>query len=157
MAKFCWTEECQEAFDQLKQFLSRDPVLVTPDFDKPFSLQTDASNNACGAVMLLERNDILHPVDYHSAKFDSHQVRYSTIEKELLSIVSALKKFECYIQPSSQPLHVYTDHNPLIFLDRNKYNNQRLLRWSLFLQPFNLSIRHIKGVDNCMADALSRI
>ena len=155
--KFEWTEDCQEAFDQLKNFLAQDPVLLTPDFSKPFSLHTDASERACGAVLLQDRDGVLQPVAYHSAKFDTHQSRYSTIEKELLAIVSALKKFECYIQPASHPAHVYTDHNPLSFLNKNKFNNQRLLRWSLFLQPFNLQISHIKGKDNCIADALSRI
>ena len=54
------------------------------------------------------------------------------------------------------PVQVFTDHNPLVFINRMKNNNQRLLRWSLALQEYNLEIKHIKGKENIMADALSR-
>lgn len=155
-AKYQWEPACQEAFDQLKTLLARGPVLQAPDFTKPFALQTDASHIASGAVLLQEKDDILHPVAYHSAKFNCHQLNYSTIEKELLAIIQAVQKFECYLQPSHQTLKIYTDHNPLTFLHRNKFSNQRLLRWSLMLQPFNITIHHLKGSQNCIADALSR-
>lgn len=154
---YLWTEDCQAAFDQLKNFLAQGPVLIAPDFTQPFALQTDASDAALGAVLLQEVKGILHPVAYHSSKLNIHQRRYSTIEKELLAIVSAIQKFECYIQPAQEPLQVYTDHNPLAFLNRSKFTNQRLLRWSLFLQPYNLNVNHLKGRENIIADALSRI
>ena len=153
---FKWTEDCQVAFDHLKNYLARDPVLVAPDFARPFILQTDASDVAIGAVLLQDAEGVMHPVAYHSAKFNKHQKSYSTIEKELLAIVSAIKKFECYLY-GHQRLLVYTDHNPIVFLNRNKFSNQRLLRWSLFLQPYDLQIKHIKGSENKIADALSRV
>ena len=155
-AKYLWDPACQEAFNQLKNLLARGPVLQAPDFNKPFALQSDASHIASGAVLLQEKDGILHPVAYHSAKFSCHQLNYSTIEKELLAIIQAIQKFECYLHPSHKGLHIYTDHNPLTFLHRNKFNNQRLLRWSLLLQPYNITIHHIKGSHNCIADALSR-
>lgn len=154
--KYHWDQACQEAFTQLKNVLAQEPVLQAPDFTKPFALQTDASDIASGAVLLQERNGILHPVAYHSAKFNCHQLRYSTIEKELLAIIQAVQKFACYINPGHQGLEIYTDHNPLTFLHRNKFTNQRLLRWSLLLQPYNVTLRHIKGSHNIIADALSR-
>lgn len=109
-----------------------------------------------GAALLRLKEGTLHPVAYHSAKLDLHQRHYSTIEKELLAIISAIKKFECYLSPSPAPLKVFTDHNPLTFLDQNIFSIQRLLKWSLYLQPFNLQLHHIKGSDNVIADALSR-
>lgn len=155
--RYAWTDECQDAFQQLKTLLASNPVLVAPNFKLPFHLQTDASNLATGAVLLQEDTQgILHPVAYHSVKLNKHQLNYSTIEKELLGIISAIKKFECYLYGGSYPVKVYTDHNPLTFLDRNKLSNQRLLRWSLYLQQYNLQIHHIKGRDNTIADALSR-
>ena len=54
-------------------------------------------------------------------------------------------------------LVVYTDHNPLTFINRMKNKNQMILRWSLIMQSYNLDIRHIKGKDNILADALSRV
>ncbi|XP_076062488.1 uncharacterized protein LOC143037816 [Oratosquilla oratoria] len=152
-----WTQNCQAAFEHLKAMLTRDPVLRSPDFTKPFVLHTDASDVAIGAVLLQENTDTLHPVAYFSAKLDVHQLNYSTVEKELLAIVAAIKKFECYLQPSIKPLKIYSDHNPLTFLHRNKTSNQRMLRWSLFLQPFNIDIHHITGSQNVLADTLSRI
>ncbi|XP_076057166.1 uncharacterized protein LOC143034680 [Oratosquilla oratoria] len=152
-----WTQNCQAAFEHLKAMLTRDPVLRSPDFTKPFVLHTDASDVAIGAVLLQENTDTLHPVAYFSAKLDVHQLNYSTVEKELLAIVAAIKKFECYLQPSIKPLKIYSDHNPLTFLHRNKTSNQRMLRWSLLLQPFNIDIHHITGSQNVLADTLSRI
>ncbi len=90
-------------------------------------------------------------------KFNKHQRRYSTIEKEGLALVLALQHFDVYVGSVSYSLIVYTDHNPLVFLNRMKHNNQRLMRWSLFLQTFELDIRHIRGKDNVIADALSRV
>lgn len=54
------------------------------------------------------------------------------------------------------PTVVYTDHNPLTFLHSLQSPIQRRIRWSLFLQPYSLEIRHLKGADNVLADALSR-
>ena len=85
--RYQWTEECQAAFDQLKNFLVQGPVLIAPDFTKPFSIQTDASDAAIVAVLLQEAEGILHPVAYHSSKLNAHQKRYSTIAKELLAII----------------------------------------------------------------------
>ncbi|XP_063585832.1 uncharacterized protein LOC134763205 [Penaeus indicus] len=154
---FQWTPECAEAFDKLKLFISSEPVLRTPDYSRPFSLQIDASGHGVGAVLLQEdeNTQVMHPVSYFSAKLKKHQMQYSTIEREALSLVLALKKFDCYLH-SRQPVVVYTDHNPLVFIHRMQNQNQRILRWSLLLQQYNLVVKHIKGVDNVIADSLSR-
>lgn len=81
---------------------------------------------------------------------------YSTIEKEALALLWAVQNFEVYLGSSVQPIIVYIAHNPLIFLSNMSSSNQRLLRWALKRQDFNLQIQHIKGTDNVIADALSR-
>ena len=76
------------------------------------------------------------------------------MEKEALALLMALENFRVYLGQSQ--VIVLTDHNPLVFLEKMKLRNQRLLRWSLAIQPYNVTIRHIKGKDNILADALSR-
>ncbi len=89
-----------------------------------------------------------------SKKFHK-QINYSTIEKEALALILALQHFEVYVGSSSQSLTVYTDHNPLVFLQRMSNANHRLMRWSLICQSYNLVICHKKGIDNVIADSLS--
>ena len=154
--KFNWTKDCQEAFEKLKGLLISAPVLSTPDYSSPFIIHVDASDVGAGAVLLQKFNEVLHPISYYSAKFKKYQRNYSTIEKEALSLIMALQFFEVYLSGSPFPIHVYTDHNPLIFINRFMNKNQRLMRWSFLLQQFNLEINHIKGADNVLADGLSR-
>lgn len=68
----------------------------------------------------------------------------------------ALQHFEVYVGSSSLPVLVFTDHNPLVFLKQMYNNNQRLMRWALLAQGYNLVIQHKKGADNVLADPLSR-
>lgn len=153
---FVWTELCQDAFDNLKALLSSSPILVAPDFSRPFKLAVDASDFGVGAVLLQDDSmGFEHPVCYFSKKFDIHQKHYSTIEKEALALILALNHFDVYVS-SSVSLVVYTDHNPLVFLHSMRNSNQRLMRWSLFLQGYDLTVCHIRGKDNVLADALSR-
>lgn len=94
---------------------------------------------------------------FFSRKFNKHEKRYSTVEKETLALMFALKHFEVYLGSTPFPIVVWTDHNPLTFLAKMKDKNQRLLRWSLAVQEMNLEIHHIRGKDNVVADALSRV
>ncbi len=80
------------------------------------------------------------------AKSSHAQYEYSTIEKEALALLWAVNHFEVYLGGSTFPVKVYTDHNPLVFLNRMYNTNQCLMRWSLALQEFNLEIIHKRGV-----------
>ncbi|KAL2091618.1 hypothetical protein ACEWY4_013881 [Coilia grayii] len=154
---FIWTSVCQEAFDRAKLLLSTAPVLAAPRLDRPFKIQVDASQVGAGAVLLQEDDhNVDRPVCYFSRKFNKYQFNYSTIEKEALALIWALQHFDVYVGGGAHPVIVFSDHNPLTFLHSLQNPNQRLMRWALFLQPYDLQIRHIKGVDNVMADALSR-
>ena len=154
---YVWSPACQHAFDSCKALLCSTPVLAAPDFQRPFKLDVDASGCGAGAVLLQEDDaGTDHPICYFSKKFNSAQTNYSTIEQELLSLLLALQFFEVYVGCTPLPVKVYTDHNPLVFLKQMRNSNQRLMRWSLLVQDFNLDICHKKGVDNVLADALSR-
>ncbi len=154
---FEWSAECQYAFDCVKTLLCNAPVLLAPDCSQGFKLEVDASAVGAGAVLLQDdKNGIDHPISYFSHKFNKHQFNYSTIEKEAIALLFALQHFEVYIGSSSLPVIVFTDHNPLVFLSRMYNQNQRLMRWSLIVQNYNLEIKHKKGTENVVADALSR-
>ena len=155
--KFVWTPECQESFEALKLLLMQAPVLSMPDYSKPFMLLVDASDIGVGAVLMQKETDGLdHPVAYFSKKLNRYQKNYSTIEKETLSLILAIQHFEIYVSAGEYPVEVFTDHNPLKYLHRFRNKNQRLTRWSLFLQEYDLIIQHIPGKDNVIADCLSR-
>lgn len=155
---FIWTSTCQSAFDQTKMLLVNAPVLAAPCFKRPFKVAVDACDSGVGAVLLQDGVDgVEHPVSFFSRKLDRHQRWYSTIEKEALALVTAFEHFEVYVGGSSVPVVVYTDHNPLVFLDRMRNKNRRLMNWSLRLQQFNMVITHIRGRDNVIANALSRL
>ncbi|KAL2094915.1 hypothetical protein ACEWY4_009634 [Coilia grayii] len=154
---FVWTPACQSAFVQAKQLLTSAPLLAAPHLNKPFKLQVDASRVGAGAVLLQDdANGLERPVCYFSRKFNTYQLNYSTIEKEALALIWALQNFEVYVGGSIAPIIVYCDHNPLTFLHSFQNPNQRLMRWCIFLQPYHLEIKHIKGKENVVADALSR-
>jgi hypothetical protein len=156
--KFVWDTPCQSAFEQIKAMLTSNPVLKAPEFGKPFKLAVDASEVGVGAVLLQEdTNGMDHPIAYFSQKLNAGQSNYSTIEKEALALVLALQHFEIYVTSSVGPLVVYTDHNPLTFMKKFGNKNPRLIRWALYFQNFDLCIKHIKGRNNIVADALSRI
>ena len=156
--QFIWNERCQQSFDKLKAVLINVPVLKAPNFNCRFKLAVDASDIGAGSVLLQEgENGIDHPVCYFSKKFNKSQMNYSTIEKECLSLILAVQHFEVYLTSSSMPIVVYSDHNPLTFINKMKNNNQRLMRWCLMLQEYNIDIKHIKGKDNIIADTLSRV
>ncbi|TKS65155.1 Retrovirus-related Pol polyprotein from transposon 17.6 [Collichthys lucidus] len=120
-------------------------------------LSVDASDAGAGAVLLQEGIDgVEHPISYFSKKFNKHQRVYSIIEKEALALTLALRHFEVYVGSANSPTVVYTDHNPLVFVNQMQNTNQRLMRWALFLQSWNIVIKHVKGRDNILADTLSR-
>jgi hypothetical protein len=156
--KFVWTEQCQSAFEKLKAMLQNAPVLSAPDFNRPFKLAVDASDVA-GAVLLQEgQGGVDHPICYFSRKFNKHQRNYSTIEttsfpgllKEYLALVLALQHFEVYVSSTSVPLEVFSDHNPLVFLQRasgtrviaslyvGTYNKMPRITWHLMFSTLDL-------------------
>ncbi|KAK7889547.1 hypothetical protein WMY93_025107 [Mugilogobius chulae] len=157
LVPYSWTAECENAFQAAKSLLCSAPVLSAPDYCKPFCLEVDASATGAGAVLLQEDEaGVPHPVSYFSTKFKKHQLNYSTIEKETLAMLLALQHFNVYVCSSSVPVSVCTDHNPLVFLAQMYNQNQRLMRWALLAQGYNIIIRHKRGQDNIVADALSR-
>ena len=155
--KFVWTDDCENSFRKLKSIIESEPILKAPNFTKAFSLYVDASGTGIGALLAQEdENGLDMPVAFYSKKLNRHQRNYAPIEMECLALVRALEHFEVYFSCGYQ-VKVYTDHNPLVFIHRMKNSNQKLLRWALYLQKYDIDIHHIRGVENVFADMLSRL
>ena len=155
---FIWSEQCQNVLKSITAILSNSPVRQAPNFTKQFKLSVDACDEGIGAVLIqVGIDEIDHPVCYFCKTFDKHQKNYSIVEKECLALLMALQSFDVYLSSTVHKVLVFTDNNPLTFLHKMKNKNQRLLRWSLILQEYNLDIRHIRGKDNVIADTLSRV
>ncbi len=103
--------------------------------------------------MLRESN--IRSVKKKKKKEIHDQHAYTTVGKEALDLVLAIQHFEVYLSTICGPIIVYTDHNLLVFLNQMCGTNQRIMMWSLILQLFHLQIRHVRGKDNLIADALS--
>ena len=115
----------------------------------------DASDLAIGAVLGQRENGKPHVVYYASKTLNEAQRNYTTIEKELLAVVYALDKFQAYFVGSD--IVIFTDHSSMKYLLTKKNAKARLIRWVLLLQEFNLQIKDKKGVENVVADHLSRL
>ncbi|XP_075056971.1 uncharacterized protein LOC142143159 [Mixophyes fleayi] len=150
-----WTPDCEEAFTALKSALTQSPVLQAPDFDRRFTVQTDASNYGLGAVLSqVNQQGEEHPILYLSRKLLPREVAYAVVEKECLAIVWTLQKLQSYLY--GRDFTVITDHNPLSWLHRVAGDNGKLLRWSLTLQQYTFTVQHRKGSHHGNADGLSR-
>ena len=152
--KFDWTAEAVHAFLDLKSRLVTLPIFRPPDFSQPFSFALDASDKAIGAVLIQEVDGTEHPICYFSRKLDCHQKHYSTVEKEALGLILAIRAFSVYF--GSTLVRVYTDHSPLQFLHRMSPHNQKLLCWSLELDQCKVEVKHQPGKDNIIPDLLTR-
>ena len=145
-----WDNNCEKAFTELKNKLISAPVLSIPDQSKPFTLHCDASDLAIGAV--LSQDD--HPVGFTSRKLIEAELNYPVHEKELLSIVNAIKVWKHYLLGNQ--VIIYTDHKPLEFFNSQKSLSRRQARWMELFAEINYRIIYKKGVDNSAADSLSR-
>ncbi|KAG7578694.1 Reverse transcriptase domain [Arabidopsis thaliana x Arabidopsis arenosa] len=153
--EFVFDEECMRAFHQIKEALVSAPIVQAPNWDHPFEIMCDASDYAVGAVLGQKIDKKLHVIYYASRTLDDAQGRYATTEKELLAVVFAFEKFRSYLVGSK--VIVYTDHAALRHIYAKKDTKPRLLRWILLLQEFDMEIVDKKGIENGVADHLSRM
>ncbi len=114
--KFEWTEECQQAFNTLKARFLKAPVLLMPDNAKPFLIECDTSKYATGAV--LHQRDVngdWKTCGCISQSFNAAQYNYEIYDCELLSVVRALETWHHYLQESSHPITVLSNHKNLTY------------------------------------------
>lgn len=151
---FIWGEAQQKAFNECKNLLTNPPILQYPNFNKEFVLTTDASLYAIGSVLSQGEIGKDLPIAYASRTLNKAESNYSTIERELLAIVWAVKHFRPYL--FGRKFKIVTDHKPLTWLFSVKDPGSRLVRWRLKLEEFEYEIIYKAGKINTNADALSR-
>lgn len=152
--QFLWTKECETAFAALKEHLVSAPILTCPDFDKPFILQTDASDYGIGAVLSQETAEGEKVICYLSRSLTKPERGYSITEKECLAVIYAIEKLKPYLLGTK--FTVITDHYSLKWLNSIKDPVGRIARWAVRLQQYDFTIVHRKGKDHAVPDALSR-
>lgn len=152
--KVRWGDPQEKSFRTLVNILTSPVVLRLPKFEDMFILRTDASNYGLGAVLLQEVDGVKFPIAYASKKLLDREVRYSTIEKECLGLVWGISKFHVFLY--GREFILETDHQPLVYINRAKVANARIMRWALALQQYRFRIIAIKGSENVGADYLSR-
>ena len=157
-AQFVWTDECESAFNALKQALVQPPILAYPDFSAKFLLATDASQDAIGAVLSQIHEGKERVVAYYSQKLTSTQQKWSTYDRELWAIVASVRHYRHYLR--GQEFDVITDHRPLLSYNRIPIQDDasgRRARWVVELNAYTFKIVHRQGRLHQNADALSRL
>ena len=134
-----WTEPQQKAFNSLHAIFSSAPILCIPDVSHPFLLMTDASLLAAGAVLMQsDTSGDLHPCAYFSKTFSAVERNYDIYDQELLAVILALSEWKQYLQDTSHPISILTDHKNLSYLKDPRKLSCHQAHWSLFLQDFDI-------------------
>ena len=153
-----WTEDCTKAFETLKEKLISAPLLGYPDFNKEFIVEIDASFLGLGAVLSQKQDHGLVVIGYASRGLRKHERNmnnYSSMKLELLALYWAVTvKFRDLLIGSK--FVVYTDNNPLSYIQTTARVGATEMRRVADLAQFNFSVKYRSGKTNRNADAMSR-
>ena len=152
-----WADEAQAAFQAVKEALADATLLSHPWPLAPLAIMSDASGIAIGAVLQQQIDGHWHPISYFSKKLSPPETRYSAFDRELLAIYRSIRHFRHMVE--GREFSAFTDHKPLTraLSSQGTQHSPRQVRQLDFISQFTSDIRHVKGANNPVADALSRI
>ena len=153
-SKFKWSEEQENAWLTLKEKLMTPPILVYPDPDVSFILDTDASDYGIGAVLSQIQDGEEKVVAYGSRVLTKQEKRYCVTRRELLAVVHFVKHFRHYLVGKKFTLR--SDHASLKWIRSFKEPEGQVARWLEILDAYDFDLIHRPGAKHCNADALSR-
>src|SRR5271167_455184 len=148
----------ETAFGKLKEAFTSAPILRHFDPSLPTILEADASDYALGAVVSQRSPDdsLLHPITFHSRKFNDAEQNYEIYDKEMLAIVETMDHYRHYFEGLGHKTTVFSDHRNLLWFTETKVYNRRQARWAEKLSRFDFVIAFRPGKQGGKPDALSR-
>ena len=151
-ADWNWTAECQQAFEKIKNLITEDAKLAYFDINKELFLQVDSSKSGVGCFLHQDGR----PIEYASKTLTDTQRRWAQIEKELLSVVIGLERFDQYTY--GRKVIVENDHKPLEQIIKKPLSQvpRRLQNLLMRLHRYNIKFKYIEGSKLHVADTLSR-
>ncbi len=149
-----WDSQMLEAFHMLCKCLCNAVCLYVPCVEDFFVLECDASGTGIGAVLSVRREGEDRPVAFFSKQLCGAQRRYSAQELECLAVVESIQHFAFYLY--GRRFEVVTDHRGLESLRSGRQLNRRVHGWTLKLTEYDFEVKYRKGVQNVVADDLSR-
>ena len=156
-SKVDWTDECQTAFELLKETCTNTPVLAYANYKKPFRLNTDASEKGLGAVLYqLQDDETFRVIAYASRTLSKSERNYDAHKLEFLALKwSVTQRFHEYLYGGT--FEVYTDNNPLTYVLTSAKLDAMGQRWIASLANYDFKIFYQSGHLNVDADSLNRI
>jgi hypothetical protein len=150
-----WNDECQLAFQKLKEALSSAPILAYPTANDQFIIDCDASHDTIGAVLSQKQDGIERVIAYASKKLTSTQRQYCITRKELFAVYYFVHYFKHYLL--GRRFICRTDHRALSWmLNWRNPNTSQYCKWKQELEVFDMMVQYRKGEEHGNADALSR-
>ncbi|GBG61699.1 hypothetical protein CBR_g23214 [Chara braunii] len=152
---FVFDDDARRSFQALKMAMLMAPVLSIYDPTLPTRVTTDASGYGIRAVLEQHDGDDWHPVEYFSHKVPPINSLDDARKKELLAFVMALKRWRHFLLGHRRFTWV-TDNNPLTYYKTQDTVNSTIERWMYFIDQFDFTPKHLSGLSNRAANALSR-
>jgi len=155
--KWKWGEEQQAAFEQLKTVFTTGPILATPELDKEFRVEADASNFATRGVLSVKcDNNLWRPVAFISKALNEMECNYKIHNKEMLGVIRCLEAWWHFLEGAKVKFEIWMDHKNLEYFMSSQNLNHRQAQWALYLSRFDFVLKHIPGSKMGKADGLSR-